>query len=72
MEYLELTSSFNDVVLPTAWDMKNNSQSINIDSSGLKMNYTDKKREVIQKASRFNKYLDDREAAIIQANHPIP
>ncbi|RIB23657.1 concanavalin A-like lectin/glucanase domain-containing protein [Gigaspora rosea] len=57
MEYLELTTTFNEVALPTAWDIENNLQSINIDSSGLKVNYTD---------------LDDNKAAIIRANHPIP
>ncbi|RIB15246.1 hypothetical protein C2G38_2039528 [Gigaspora rosea] len=55
MENLE-TTPFDDIILPTAWDIENNSPYVNIDSSGLKVNYTDP---------------DDNKAAIIRANHPI-
>ncbi|RIB22118.1 concanavalin A-like lectin/glucanase domain-containing protein [Gigaspora rosea] len=54
---LELTTQFNDIILPTAWDIENNSPFINIDSGGLKVNYTDP---------------DDNKAAIIRANYSIP
>ncbi|RIB19649.1 hypothetical protein C2G38_2181319 [Gigaspora rosea] len=38
---LDLKPSYNDIVLPTAWDIKDNLPYINIDSSELKGNYTD-------------------------------
>ncbi|RIB10643.1 concanavalin A-like lectin/glucanase domain-containing protein [Gigaspora rosea] len=37
---LDLKTSYNDIVLPTAWDIKDKSPFIDIDSSGLKVNYT--------------------------------
>ncbi|RIB20274.1 concanavalin A-like lectin/glucanase domain-containing protein [Gigaspora rosea] len=48
------TTLFNDLVLPTAWDK---SQFINIDSNGLKVNYTNP---------------NDYKAVVIRANNPIP
>ncbi|KAF0516276.1 SPRY-domain-containing protein [Gigaspora margarita] len=57
MENLELITPFSEIGFPTAWDTENNSPFINIDSSGLKVNYTDP---------------DDNKAVIIRANHPIP
>ncbi|RIB16722.1 hypothetical protein C2G38_2090104, partial [Gigaspora rosea] len=36
---LDLITSYNDIVLPTAWDIKDKSPFIDIDSSGLKVNY---------------------------------
>ncbi|RIB28880.1 concanavalin A-like lectin/glucanase domain-containing protein [Gigaspora rosea] len=56
MENLELPTPYNDIVLPNAWDIENKS-FINIDSSGLKVSYTDP---------------DENKAIIIRANHPIP
>ncbi|RIB23992.1 concanavalin A-like lectin/glucanase domain-containing protein [Gigaspora rosea] len=57
MDNLELMTPYNDIVLPTAWDIEEKSPFINIDSSGLKVDYTGS---------------DDYEAAIVQANNPIP
>ncbi|RIB24121.1 concanavalin A-like lectin/glucanase domain-containing protein [Gigaspora rosea] len=54
---LNLITSYNDIVLPTAWDIKDKSTFIDIDSSGLKVNYTDP---------------DDYKAAVVRANHPVP
>ncbi|RIB00585.1 hypothetical protein C2G38_2129635, partial [Gigaspora rosea] len=54
---LDLITSYNDIVLPTAWDIEDKSPFIDIDSSGLEVNYTDP---------------DDFKAAVVRANHPIP
>ena len=37
---LELVTSYNDIVLPIAWDIEDKSPFIDIDSSGLKVSYT--------------------------------
>ena len=37
---LDLKTSYKDIVLPTAWDINDKSPFIDIDSSGLKVNYT--------------------------------
>ncbi|RIB25021.1 hypothetical protein C2G38_563700 [Gigaspora rosea] len=50
------TTLFNSLVLPTAWNIDDKSQFISIDSSGLKVNYTDP-----------NDYT-----VVIRANNPIP
>ncbi|KAF0532772.1 putative serine-aspartate repeat-containing protein SdrF [Gigaspora margarita] len=50
-------SKTNDIILPTAWDIENKSLFINIDASGLKVNYTGP---------------DDNNAVIVRANRPIP
>ncbi|RIB20861.1 concanavalin A-like lectin/glucanase domain-containing protein [Gigaspora rosea] len=57
MEDIELITSHIDIVLPTAWDIEGISPFIDIDSSGLIVNYTNP---------------DNYEAAIVRANHPIP
>ncbi|RIB22963.1 hypothetical protein C2G38_2074045, partial [Gigaspora rosea] len=54
---LDLKTSYNDIVLPTAWDIKDKSPFIDIDSSGLIVNYMDP---------------DDFKAAVVRANHPVP
>ncbi|RIB29356.1 hypothetical protein C2G38_2155625 [Gigaspora rosea] len=51
-------SSYNDIVLPIAWDIENKSLFIDIDSSGLK--------------KLLIKDPDDYKAAVVQANHPVP
>ncbi|RIB10316.1 hypothetical protein C2G38_2206480 [Gigaspora rosea] len=51
------TTLFNGLVLPTAWNIDDKSQFVSIDSSGLKVNYTD---------------LNDDKAIVIRANNPIP
>ncbi|RIB01821.1 hypothetical protein C2G38_2229601 [Gigaspora rosea] len=56
MEDLELPTPFNNIVLLNAWKVENKSPFIDIDSSGLKVCYTD----------------PDDKAIIIRANHPIP
>ncbi|RIB18788.1 hypothetical protein C2G38_2084758, partial [Gigaspora rosea] len=57
MEDLDLKTSYSDIALPTAWDIKDKSPFIDIDSSGLKVNYKDP---------------DDFKAAVVRANHPVP
>ncbi|RIB20151.1 hypothetical protein C2G38_2180068 [Gigaspora rosea] len=64
MEDLDLITSNNDTILLTAWDIKDKSPFIDIDSSEFKP---------------FNllqillfKNPDDYKAAVIQANHPVP
>ncbi|KAF0469183.1 SPRY-domain-containing protein [Gigaspora margarita] len=54
---MEETSLFNNLVLPTAWNIDDKSQFINIDSNGLKVNYTNP---------------NDYKAVVIRANNPIP
>ncbi|KAF0446269.1 SPRY-domain-containing protein [Gigaspora margarita] len=54
---MEETILFNDLVLPTAWNIDDKSQFINIDSNGLKVNYTNP---------------NDYKAVLIRANNPIP
>ncbi|RIB20069.1 hypothetical protein C2G38_2081734, partial [Gigaspora rosea] len=39
MEDLDLKTSYNGIILPTAWDIKDKSPFIDIDSSGLKCGY---------------------------------
>ncbi|RIB22481.1 concanavalin A-like lectin/glucanase domain-containing protein [Gigaspora rosea] len=50
-------TSLNGLVLPTAWNIDDKSQFVSIDSSGLKVNYTDP---------------NDYKAVVIRANNPIP
>ncbi|RIB10103.1 concanavalin A-like lectin/glucanase domain-containing protein [Gigaspora rosea] len=57
MEDLELTTTFDYIVLPGNWEIENKSPFINIDSSGAEVSYTDP---------------DDNKAIIIRANNPIP
>ncbi|RIB14033.1 concanavalin A-like lectin/glucanase domain-containing protein [Gigaspora rosea] len=54
---LELITSNNDIVLPTAWDIEDKSPFVDIDSSGLKP---------------FIKDPDDYRAVIVRANNSIP
>ncbi|RIB16076.1 hypothetical protein C2G38_2091846, partial [Gigaspora rosea] len=54
---LDLITSYNDIVLPTAWDIEDKSPFIDIDSSGLKVKYTDP---------------DDFKAGVVRANRPVP
>ncbi|RIB14064.1 hypothetical protein C2G38_1684116 [Gigaspora rosea] len=49
--------SYNDIVLPTAWDIEDKPPFIDIDASRLKVNYTGP---------------DDNKAFIVRANRPIP
>ncbi|RIB19039.1 concanavalin A-like lectin/glucanase domain-containing protein [Gigaspora rosea] len=51
------TTLFNGLVLPTAWNIDDTSQFVSIDSSGLKVNYTDP---------------NDYKTVVIRANNPIP
>ncbi|RIB13265.1 hypothetical protein C2G38_1749573 [Gigaspora rosea] len=57
MDDLNSKTPYNDIVLPTTWDIEEKSPFIDIDSNRLKVNYTN---------------LDDYKAAIVRANHPIP
>ncbi|RIB13267.1 concanavalin A-like lectin/glucanase domain-containing protein [Gigaspora rosea] len=57
MDDLKLKTPYNDIVLPTTWDIEEKSPFIDIDSSRLKVDYTNP---------------DDFKAAIVRANHPIP
>ncbi|RIB27929.1 hypothetical protein C2G38_2159323 [Gigaspora rosea] len=61
---LDLKTSNNDIVLPTAWDIKDKSPFIDIDSSGLKP-FNLLKNLLI-------KDPDDYKAAVVRANHPVP
>ncbi|RIB02556.1 concanavalin A-like lectin/glucanase domain-containing protein [Gigaspora rosea] len=54
---MEEKTLFNDLVLPTTWNIDDKSQFINIDSNGLKVNYTNP---------------NDYKAVVIRANNPIP
>ncbi|RIB07164.1 concanavalin A-like lectin/glucanase domain-containing protein [Gigaspora rosea] len=54
---MEETTLFNGLGLPTAWKIDDKSQFVTIDSSELKVNYTDP---------------NDYEAVVIRANNPIP
>ncbi|RIB11032.1 concanavalin A-like lectin/glucanase domain-containing protein [Gigaspora rosea] len=54
---MEETTLFNGLILPTAWNIDDKSQFVSIDSSGLKVNYTD---------------LNDYKTVVIRANNPIP
>ncbi|RIB19023.1 hypothetical protein C2G38_2183014 [Gigaspora rosea] len=54
---VELITLYNDIILLTAWDIEDKSLFIDIDSSGLKVSYTDP---------------DDYKAAIVRTNNPIP
>ncbi|RIB13580.1 hypothetical protein C2G38_2197448 [Gigaspora rosea] len=57
MGVVDLITSYNNIALPTAWDINDKSPFIDIDSSGLKVNYT---------------VPDDYKAAVVRANHPVP
>ncbi|RIB09164.1 concanavalin A-like lectin/glucanase domain-containing protein [Gigaspora rosea] len=61
---LDLITSYNDIALPTAWDIKDKSPFIEIDSSGLKP-FNLLKPLLI-------KDPDDYKAAVVRANHPAP
>ncbi|RIB05856.1 concanavalin A-like lectin/glucanase domain-containing protein [Gigaspora rosea] len=56
MDDLNSKTPYNDIVLPTTLDIEEKSPFIDIDSSRLKVNYTNP---------------DDYKAAIVRANHPI-
>ena len=54
---LKLLNSYNDIILPTAWDIEDKSPFIDIDSSGLKVSYTGKYENEKSRWNIFNMLL---------------